>query len=59
MLKALDNPSVWGFVFFGGFMNEPKVTGEQFKKIMDLILDVKTSSVLVKSFEGDKCQSKK
>ena len=40
-------------------MNEPKVTGEQFKKVLESILDVKTSSVLVKSFEGDKCQSKK
>ncbi len=40
-------------------MNEQKVTEEQFLKIMESILDNKTGEILVKSFEGDKCQSKK
>ena len=40
-------------------MNEQEITGEQFKKVMESILDEDLESILVKSFGGDKCQSKK
>ena len=40
-------------------MKEQEITGEQFKKILDSVLDEDLESILVKSFGGDKCQSKK